>query len=153
MFLTYFLLFFIDNPLMEEFEILKNLLHSTADVGKCVTWAFFCSILYRCVMTLLIEKRNVLTKTFLLPLKIYFSTRYLRKTILKQFVLVFSVELFKLFSLHTLFFRNKFLNKEIIFHKPLATNKKSNTHFLTPFEYICSKCIKTSIWTTAHSVS
>ena len=37
LFLTYFLLFLIDNPLTEEFEILKNLLYSNADVRKCVT--------------------------------------------------------------------------------------------------------------------
>ena len=42
---------------------------------------FSCSILYRNVMKLLNEKRNVLTKTFLLPLKIYFSTRYLSEAI------------------------------------------------------------------------
>ena len=44
---------------------------------------FSCSIPYRHVMKFLIEKRHVLNKAVLLPLKIYFSTSYLNTAISK----------------------------------------------------------------------
>ena len=47
---------------------------------------FSCVILYRYLIKLLTEKRNVLTQTFIRPkilLKFYFSTRYLSKAIRK----------------------------------------------------------------------
>ena len=53
---------------MKEIESLKKILPSIVDVRKL----FFCFILYRYVMKLLIGKHNALTKTFLSPFEIIF---------------------------------------------------------------------------------